>query len=431
VPSFIELHHDIDEETLLRAIQNWYLQTIFRLRFKNTDGEWRQYYRPERGDAPIKWLEISQSTDREQIRRSLVQLAQELERDLDIVSGPLVQIGLVRSGGRPRFMVLVTDHLVTDTFSFFTFFTNLKRCYRHALRDQSVRFSRDVIIAEWAEHLLQAAHSKEVTQRLEYWKSHFLPANERRRETAVSDPMRLGIDAMTAIISERDSAASYSLLSHHGFTLEELCLASLLMAYRNCYGASGLLVRMVANGRQTAAEQFDLTRGLGWFSVQYPAFFRLEPLESHVGFLNAVIQRNRDYVNEREQYGLLRYMNRACGSELASVEDWSQGVAFNFLGDLDPKSQPDDPFWLYKDGLHALLEFTQERQDHDRGFRFFVLGGRLHIQVLFRKGAFADKEMAELLQRTEDAFLQFISRLASGNGPEAVQREEHILVERG
>jgi acyl transferase domain-containing protein/tryptophanase/acyl carrier protein len=430
VPSFIEIHRDVDEQTLVQALQHWYTQDIFRLRFRNPLGEWRQYYCPEIGDVPVRWLDAGQFADGSEKRRSLLQIAHDLEKDLDIFSGPLIQIGLVRSGGRVRYMIWVTDHLVIDNFSFFTLFTNLKLCYQNALRNRPFRFSRDVVIAEWAEHLLEVAHSPEVAQEIDYWMNHFPAANEQKR--CLGSSARNGapgrIQSLTRVISDGDTASSYSFLSRQKFTLEELCLASLLMGHRKCCHASDVLVRMVANGRHAGAEGLDLTRGLGWFSVQYPALFHLEAGDNQDEFLNAVIRQHRTYQDKREHYGLLRYMNHESGPKIEPLEDWSQAIAFNCLGEIGPQSPPDDPFWLDRDGLRALLEFAEERQDYDRGFWFFVSEGKLHVQVLFRTGAFRPEEMEDLLQKTVDSLLH-ISQTAPARGPEAGEIEECVVVE--
>jgi hypothetical protein len=116
-------------------------------------------------------------------------------------------------------------------------------------------------------------------------------------------------------------------------------------------------------------------------------------------------------MNKREHYGLLRYMNHELGSKLEAVEDWTQSLGFNCLGEIDPQSRPDDQFSLSTEGMQALLEFTEQRQDCDRGLRFFVLQGKLHIQVLFRTGAFSSENMQDLLEKTRDSFLE-ICRIA-------------------
>jgi acyl transferase domain-containing protein/tryptophanase/acyl carrier protein len=412
VPSFIEIRGDMDEQILVQALRNWYAQDVFRLRFRNPLGEWRQYYHPEIGETPIRWLDMNESADPQEVRSRLLQFARELERDLNLLSGPLIQIGLVKCGSRLRYMIWMTDHLVMDNMSFFTLLTNLRLCYQHVLQSRSFEFSRDAILAEWAEHLFQVAHRDEVPRELEFWVSHF-PASQQQKCLGPVGPNGSSprIQSITAVISESETASAYSYLSTNKLTLEELCLASLLAGYQQFSQASRVLLRMIFSGREARVEGLDLTRGLGWFSVRYPALFHLDQGVAQPGFLETVVGQHRAYMNKREHYGLLRYMNHELGSKLEAVEDWTQSLGFNCLGEIDPQSRPDDQFSLSTEGMQALLEFTEQRQDCDRGLRFFVLQGKLHIQVLFRTGAFTLENMQDLLQKTRDSFLE-ICRIA-------------------
>jgi acyl transferase domain-containing protein/tryptophanase len=408
VPSFMEIHHDVDEQVLRQALQNWCAQDVFRLRFQNPLGEWRQYYCPEVCAAPIRPLEVSHFGDDREMRRLLLQLARDLEKDLNILSGPLVQIGLVRSAGRLKYLVWVTDHLVTDNFSFFTFLTNLKLCYQHARENRRLQFPRDVIVAEWAEHLFRLAYQEQVTRECEFWMNHFPTANHPQKSLAPAceNGAARNVQSLTTVLSETETAFAYFWISENKSTLEELCLASLLMGYRKCSHAANVLVRMTANGREAGTEGLDLTRGLGWFSVQYPALFDLELEDANDAFLDAILRQHRTYSNKREHFGLLRYMNHELGPQLESVEDWSQCIAFNCLGDISPRPLPEDHFQICIDGLYALLEFTEQRQDYDRGFRFFVLEDKLHIQALFCTSVFRQEQMEDMLRKTRDFFLE-------------------------
>jgi hypothetical protein len=224
------------------------------------------------------------------------------------------------------------------------------------------------------------------------------------------------------VLNEAETASCFSWISANKLTLEELCLVSLLMGYQKCSHASNVLLRMAANGREGDIEGLDLTRGLGWFSVVYPALFSLDLGDPQTSFFDTVIRQHRAYLDKREHYGLLRYINHYFGPHLQAAEDWSQCIAFNCFGDIDPQSAADDLFCLASEGFTALLEFTEQRQDYDRGFWFFVLEGRLHIRVLFRPGAFSPEEMEDLLQETKGSFLELCrtmelaTRLAAARG---------------
>jgi polyketide synthase PksL len=421
MPSFLEIHADVDEKILVRALQNWYAQDIFRLRFQNSLGEWRQYYSPETCAAPIRWHDAGQPTDVHEEHRALLQLAQEMERDLNILSGPLIQIGLVKCEGRLKYMVWITDHLVIDNFSFFTLLTNLKLCYQYAGRDTSFQFSCDTIIAEWAERQFEAAYDERVIRELEFWKKHFPVGHQGLLAKHENCGPRL-IQSFTAVLNEAETVSCFASLAANKMTLEELCLVSLLMGYQKCSHASNVLLRIAANGREEDVEGLDLTRGLGWFSVVYPALFHLDPGDTQASFLESAIQQYRAYLDKRSHYGLLRYMNHHLVPELQAAEDWSQCISFNCFGDIDPKSKTDDLFHLANGGFTALLEFTEQRQDYDRGLWFFIMEGKLHIRVFVRTGAFKQDEMEDLLRETKRSLLELCG---------TIEPSKHLTIAHG
>jgi 3-oxoacyl-(acyl-carrier-protein) synthase/aryl carrier-like protein len=421
MPSFLEIHADVDEKILVRALQNWYAQDIFRLRFQNSLGEWRQYYSPETCAAPIRWHDAGQPTDVHEEHRALLQLAQEMERDLNILSGPLIQIGLVKCEGRLKYMVWITDHLVIDNFSFFTLLTNLKLCYQYAGRDTSFQFSCDTIIAEWAERQFEAAYDERVIRELEFWKKHFPVGHQGLLAKHENCGPRL-IQSFTAVLNEAETASCFASLAANKITLEEICLVSLLMGYQKCSHASNVLLRIAANGREEDVEGLDLTRGLGWFSVVYPALFHLDPGDTQASFLESAIQQYRAYLDKRSHYGLLRYMNHHLVPELQAAEDWSQCISFNCFGDIDPKSKTDDLFHLANGGFTALLEFTEQRQDYDRGLWFFIMEGKLHIRVFVRTGAFEQDEMEDLLRETKRSLLELCG---------TIEPSKHLTIAHG
>src|SRR5205823_6335079 len=209
---------------------------------------------------------------------------------------------------------------------------------------------------------------------LEFWKNHFPVGHQGLLASRENGAPRL-IQSFTAVLNEAETASCFASLSANKMTLEELCLVSLLMGYQKCSHASNVLLRIAANGREEDVDGLDLTRGLGWFSVVYPALFHLDSGDAQASFLEIAIQQHRAYLDRRTHYGLLRYMNHHLGPELQAAEDWSQCISFNCFGDIDPKPEADDLFCLANEGFTALLEFTEQRQDYDRGLWFFIMEG--------------------------------------------------------
>jgi amino acid adenylation domain-containing protein/non-ribosomal peptide synthase protein (TIGR01720 family) len=121
---------------------------------------------------------------------------------------------------------------------------------------------------------------------------------------------------------------------------QEILLTALLAAAVRWRGTgTGLLVDVEGHGRAAPADEIDLSRTVGWFTVQYPV--RLDagtaagadfwPGGAATGqAVKQVKDQLRDIPGNGLGYGLLRYLNPSTAARLASLP--VPDVRFNYLG---------------------------------------------------------------------------------------------------
>jgi condensation domain-containing protein/phosphopantetheine binding protein/AMP-binding enzyme len=369
-PTFIDLIEDVDELALVQALDVWYKQNIFYLRFKLQGDEWRQLYQPTSSYdyCPIHEFNVDDVATDEGLVQKAVEISHRVGATIDIHSGPTLRVVLLRKEGKLRYMIWVMDHLIADNISFFMLFTNLKLAYKQIRSKRAVVFPEDTVIGRWAAYLSDMAHDEQVIREMKFWKSHFPVRCTEAQNVAASEPeqARLQLEHRVQRLDKATSQEALTFLVQQGFSFEEACLGNFLWAFKKCFADDLALLCMISNGRDRQVDGIDLSRGMGWFSLHYPARFQLGTSGGQLEFLHDVVEQHRRYSEIKENYGALRYLNRSTAKELDQVEDWTSTVVFNCMGEVTTSSGEDDVVRLSDTCLKVHVESDrQQRLDQD------------------------------------------------------------------
>jgi hypothetical protein len=427
-PTFIDLAEDVNESALVQALDAWYKQTIFSVRFKSENEQWRQFYerRSTYDYCPIREFNLDGAVTDEELVQEVVKIVYEMGRAIDIFSGPTLQVGLLRKQGRLKYMLWINDHLLIDNISFFMLFTNFKLAYKQINERDTVWFPVDTIIGRWAAHLTELAHQERLLQEVGFWKSHFsvpVPNTETFAETNAGQ----GAIELEHRVQQLDKTTSQKVLAflvQQGFSFEEACLGNFLWAFKSCFQDDPALLCMVGNGRDRQVEKIDLSQGMGWFSISYPAQFQLSASSGHIEFLRDIVRQHDRYSDIKEHYGALRYLNHTAGKELGEVEDWTSSVVFNCLGEVTTPNGKDDVVRLTGTCMKVHIEFDRREQQQRRfapnngGQRvrsplrrvsFSLSDGAIQIIFSFCKEKVDSQAVENLLQAIQQSFAGLVS----------------------
>jgi len=433
IPIFMDIAENINESTLIQALELWYKLDIFRLRFRKEKSEWRQFYedRAEYDYCPIQEFNLDPTADEEALVAQVVKIAFTLLHNLNIFAGPNLQVALLRENGKLKHMIWLTDHLFIDNGSFVILYTYLTIAYKQIQARNRPSFPKDIVICQWAEHLAQSAKTEPMLSELDFWKHHFNPAYRTALITQAPEIPRLETEPARTVVmvGPTETRKIFDFIARHGSSFEELCLGNFLWACKTSLGRDEQLIVLVGNGREKKVEGTDLSRGLGWFSVEYPGLFNLRSSNGQVEFLADMLKQQRQYADKKENYGALRYLNRETEKQLADAEDWIPGVAFNCLGTVTNMSERGDqilmltPAWLKVASEFGrvgrdTLKIHDHTLDWDRGphrrIAFALADGGIQIALSFYKEKVDPEDMRILAEAAKQAFMDLAARTGKG-----------------
>ncbi|NPA20650.1 MAG: amino acid adenylation domain-containing protein [Gammaproteobacteria bacterium] len=374
-----------------------------RLRFSHEQGRWIQRYQPLQeclqrlGDDPLLW--VREVADEE----ALEDLANELQRSLDLAQGPLMRGLLATLGNGQVRLLLVIHHLVIDGVSWRVLLQDLQEAYQALLADREPRLpQRTSSFGEWAAGL--AGHAVTLREReLDYWVAQLdrqdgpLRCDNPRGGNLMChrEEAAFSLDAQRTAQLLKEAPAAYQT------QINDLLLTALSRALCQWDDSASALVLLEGHGREDLFEQLDLSRTLGWFTSMYPV--RLSPVADPGASIVAVREQLAQVPDKGIGYGVLRHMDepwvRARLAELPQAQ-----VTFNYLGQLDQSFDAEQALFLpapesvgdsfsQQASLANWLEVVGQVFDGKLSFRCIYSNRR------FRQGtitAFMDQFQAEL-----------------------------------
>jgi len=266
------------------------------------------------------------------------------------------------------------------------------------------------------------AHHETVIQEAEFWKSHLSAGSQETQACTAADQKpehsQVQLEHRVLMLDKETSQTALAFLVQNGFSFEEACLGNFLWAFQKCFAENPALLCMVSNGRDKEVEGIDLSRGIGWFSLHYPAWFHLRASGGQLDFLRDIVHQHRRYSDIKENYGALRYLNGTVGKELAEVEDWTQSVVFNCMGEVTTSSGKDDVVRLSDTCLKVHIEFDRQRQQQRfspnngsqrdtsplRRVHFSLSDGAIQVLFSFCKEKVHNQSVDNLLQTIQQSF---------------------------
>ncbi|MFO1417387.1 MAG: condensation domain-containing protein [Methylotetracoccus sp.] len=384
-----------------------------RLRFTRHGDRWRQDYGAP-CDVRLEREDLSELPAASR-RGVLEALAGAWQRRLDIEQGPLLRAVWFDLGDTRR-LLLVIHHLVVDGVSWRILLEDLLAAYDALASGQAVRLpAKTGSWGRWSERLWAYGRSAAVLGEIGYWTD---PARMAGTTLPVDEPAGESQERQSAQIMLRLSEAETRALlqdvaGRYRLRLDEVLLAGLLRALRAWRGLDEIVVELEGHGRADALDEIDVSRTVGWFTVQYPVRLRASDGSSGiVGYLRAVKEALRGVPGQGLGYGLLR--GGAQGEAVAEVlrSQAPASISFNYLGQLDSA--------LGAGGLlHAAEETAGLEVDPDglRGHELLINGavqsGCLELVLSYSAARYRSATMAELGERYGESLRDVLAYAAA------------------
>ncbi|MEM8852716.1 MAG: aminotransferase class III-fold pyridoxal phosphate-dependent enzyme [Pseudomonadota bacterium] len=253
-------------------------------------------------------------------------LADDLMAGIDPLTGHTIALGaLVDDDTRQTHLVLAVHHAVFDVLSFAIVAEDLGDLLLRkadSLQDTTTTWSY------WASTVAERAAA--ASDEIDYWRAVCEAAS---RSSALSEAGPAAGNCEGNVAERRHHLACgplfEALAAGYGLRAHESAFALVARAAVE-WAQSAVAFDLEGHGRQSADQQIDLSRTVGWFTARYP-FVVPDGGEGDLrAFIIDLKERLRGVPNQGVGYGLLRY--GATREDATLMVD--PPVSFNFVGEL-------------------------------------------------------------------------------------------------
>ncbi|MCF6436732.1 non-ribosomal peptide synthetase [Pseudoalteromonas sp. MMG022] len=397
------------------------LRLVFAM---NEQGTWQGHYRAL--DSLGSFVEEVHwpTYQKAQSNLSVEQFATSVHKQLDIVSGPLMKVVLLRdlvqaeadtcgdTNSEDR-VLFVIHHLLVDGVSWRVILNDLNRLYQQHCQQQSYQLEdKTSSFQEWGEYVQQLAKQDIILKQHSYWQ-HVVS----QPVSTWSDIERDNLDVsckheqmpqfrevkFDLPVLETQSLLSVSNQAYKTKT-NELLMSALLMTNEAAPLQGKIRIDVEGHGRDNLESQYDLSETVGWFTNIYPCLLD-SPSNSVNDIICAVKEQFRSVPTAGAGFAIL---NRCGGEAQPLFANYRSELLFNYLGQLDAKHQANNYFELAKES--SGQNFSEQRaQTHPLILDCYVEDGRLSFSLQYDAYQYSE----HFIQQWPASYLQALSHIVA------------------
>ncbi len=306
--------HDLTSDQLEKVANRLLVHhDALRLRFPRNFEDQRPAFCESSSDSMCsQWIDLSGSghVDSSDILDSAPEKAKSV---IDLHTGPLFVLLYFKTPTHvENVLCMCVHHIVSDAISNGILEEDILSLVRQAAEHREFRLPRKTTsIKQWSHMLFNYVRSQD-TQEADYWKSRswsrVRPILPDRSDEASVDTERLISVELTAGV--RMTRSLFSACRALRITIHELLLASLAKTLAGWSGSNVVLIEHIHHGRDPIFEGTDLSRTVGFFSVEVPLVLELPAASSLETLLEEVSSQIRNLPEKGVGYSLLRYLSK-------------------------------------------------------------------------------------------------------------------------
>ncbi len=357
-----------DEETVWPALEALVrhhdaLRMVYRF-----DGNGTVQYNRAPGEGrgvTLEVLDLSHVEEHDRLARAVEKEAGRVQAGIDLTRGPLLKAALFRTAGGDH-LLLAIHHLVVDGVSRRILLEDFAAAYQRASGGGPVGLpQKTASFRDWAAWLTAFARQKDAPWFLEeiaYW---------RDLETHAPPPL---LGALHAGAGGADAGGdpdedltlagcetvSFSLTQEETLQLlgpvhrpyrtqiNDILLTALALALHRLSGVDRFVVNLEGHGRETPdmheSEPPDITRTVGWFTIQYPVPLPVTHPHDPGAQLRVIKETLRQIPHRGMGYMMMEelWARLFPGGEAPLDFSLRPEIAFNYLGRFDAETGKGD-----------------------------------------------------------------------------------------
>lgn len=314
VASFVSADRAVDPLPLERAVEHVLRHhDALRMRFERTSAGWRQFAEPPGGTASALTCVSVPPRGHADRSRQVESAAARLQTSLDLLEGPLLRVGLFDAGsGEPSSLLLIIHHLVADAYSLSIVLSDLWLAYQQAECGEAILLPpKTTSLKAWAERLATHLESETARDESAYWlglpwqQASPLPLD--RPGEATTRPVPGEVEVW---LDREETRALQAPSAGQGPDGTDLLWTALAWSVRAWSGSAALILVPLHHGRDPVFPGVNLTRTVGWLTVQPNVLLTIGEVHTLEKALASVAAQRARIPNQGVGYELLRYLCR-------------------------------------------------------------------------------------------------------------------------
>ncbi|WP_218618662.1 non-ribosomal peptide synthetase, partial [Paenibacillus sp. P3E] len=314
----------------------------------------------------------------ELIQNEIRNVTNKLHASQDLIKGPLIQIALIKTLFGDHLFITI-HHLVIDGVSWRIFLNDFTSAYTHSVNGETISLPpKTDSFQKWSSSVNKMSVKGEKSN--EYlFKDIFLFVNARETGQLFANT---GFDH--AVISFcLDQRYTREILRSMNDIFEtkphEILLAALTTALNKMTGSKRFLINLEGHGRDIL-DELDVTRTIGWFTIQYPVMVSCENIEDVGGLLQSV-KKNIRFAEEKNKHN-------------TNAIEITPEINFNYLGQFDGDFDSD----LFMPSEYDYGDSVSKESDKVfiLDISSYIKDDALQVTFSYNKNIFKQEDMQQL-----------------------------------
>ncbi|AXY73694.1 amino acid adenylation domain-containing protein [Paraflavitalea soli] len=325
---------------------------------------------------------------------ALGKLAQTIQSSIDLEQGPLMKLGLFHLPDGARLLIII-HHLVIDGVSWRILLDDIDRLHRQHTKKEPLSLpAKTLSFLHWIGKLDTYTKSKRFIQAAAWWKTYEVkPVTALPRE-GVGEKTLASMQQAVFRLNRADTTALLTKVQHpFGNQVNDMLLAALLLTLDEQWGIPAVSIELEGHGREDLGQQEDISRTVGWFTIQYPVWIEKGKDLRHT--LKAVKEALHSLPNQGFDYLLQQYFTTNNNNGKRQLP--AAPISFNYLGQFDESTE------------HNVFTIAGEPRGEDVSARYLssfdweflgmVTGAQLELSVTYSTAQYLPATMNRFMDQ--------------------------------
>jgi amino acid adenylation domain-containing protein/non-ribosomal peptide synthase protein (TIGR01720 family) len=360
-------------------------------------------------------LKVIELTNKENYHEKIEKEANIIQRSLDLENGPLIKLGLFKTG-EGDYLLIVIHHLVVDGVSWRIILEDFATGYIQALNDEEIKFtSKTDSFKDWSNELSIYANSNELLKELDYWrKLEKSDINPIIKDRAIEERKFRDNTSIRIELTEKETEKLLKKTNNaYNTEINDILLTSLGLAVKEWTEEDKILINMEGHGREAIIKDIDITRTVGWFTSQYPIILDMGGDKDISYRIKSVKEIMRQIPNKGINYGILKYLTSPENKKDLNFNRKPE-INFNYLGQFDMD--------LGKIDISGISTGEMVSPDKSSNYSIdvngMIMNQKLILDFMYNNGEYEKITIGKLTESFKKNIIGIIEHCAAKNNSE-------------